>query len=331
MGLLPIQRDKLKRFSSKMERTKSDETQEERQLMSLEAENSEMHDPDASSSEMHGPEAGSSEMSKQKRLRPRQPQKQQPLVRGRGGGEETGMRNCYKRWTEKERKLLLAGLEAHGPRDLAKITEVVGTRNRHEVMCAIKYWKAEAMKVNIKNIYSLNRMNYRNKCKGRGRFAQRNYRLVDGIELWMEMLSKRLRKIGKGGLSNLAAIMKMIASFEALPTVEEADGIDFRELYLWLAEVIGGQPMRSLSVPTAEYLSQCTRDLSKTAADNKWPRYTSVLSRVVNETWSPLQSKSYSSGTDVPDNMHMDAVLQYPGINAVGIDMNPLDNHQLFT
>ncbi|RZF35060.1 hypothetical protein LSTR_LSTR009652 [Laodelphax striatellus] len=272
-------------------------------------------------------------------LRRRRKARKQPVaetntaaaLRSTTGTETMPKPNSYRRWSEYEQYLLLEGLETYGPRELESITEVVGTRSRDEVKCAIKYWKAQSALHSMTITFNINRKDF-NKKTGKGRM--RNFKAVDGVELWIEVMLKRLGKTGgKEAFLAVADMVKMIAGFEALPTVEEADGIDFRELYLWLAETLGGQPIRSLTLATSAFLTQCTRNLSKQAADNQWPRTKAALSRIVDNVWCPQNVRSYSKRPPDPskqpfvDNCML-GLLVTPGINSVGLDKERLLFHQ---
>lgn len=155
------------------------------------------------------------------------------------------------RWSDEEKIKLIKGLRRHGYK-FKDIAEEIPSRSPLEVLYCLKYWKRIAC---IESIKSAKTAKYRLKrkvipTKKRSITAQITFDNLTSIEAWIDCFSKQLtssKTSDSEGVYALSNLFLTIATLEAHPDPDDADGLDFRELYLWIHNLLNGQPMRKLS------------------------------------------------------------------------------------
>lgn len=72
-----------------------------------------------------------------------------------------------------------------------------------------------------------------------------------------DALSRSARERAHENEHALSVAFEMISKYEAHPSTEELNGVDLKQLYKWMANMLSGYPVDINDGPTKEFLREC--------------------------------------------------------------------------
>ncbi|XP_075228498.1 uncharacterized protein LOC142328596 isoform X2 [Lycorma delicatula] len=233
------------------------------------------------------------------------------------------------RWTDEEKKKLLKCLEKYGYQDIEKIAAEIPTRTPLDILFSIRYWKRLAVEVNTRSIHIAklhSRMNLHKKTCDKQAVDTRRpcNEALSNTESWVDFFEKKLVKDdGSEGVYGLSNIFLTVSKFEAHPQPEEADGLDFQELYLWLNDLINGKPMKQLPGPMMKFIADTFTEISESSKASDMLCQLSHINRTIFHSWKPTHIRTYKrnvQNVEAPEDYvkTMDSIICLP-------DLNPLE------
>ncbi|CAB3363484.1 Hypothetical predicted protein [Cloeon dipterum] len=201
--------------------------------------------------------------------------------------------NQERLWTTKEKEMLLLGLRLYGTSNYEQLQQFVPRRSMIELRNFLQMHKLEGM------------------------WKPKNPEAEAPIDLWLEALGAKDRGgcLNAGNSKEISQQLKLIAVCERHPPPEKCEGVDFKELYYYLATVLSGTHPRHISLESAQLIFHCCLWLASMTVDQDLSTPKNFLNKV-NASRDGVQIK----------NTYSKHALMVPPEDSINADkaMNPL-------